>query len=152
MIPIQNFETDGRQCKRDGCAEIMCAQNPRAVIGKTYPGRFGVPADRCPDILAQIANDETDVVLRYWMEKAFIEKKCLPTPTQLRELLQREGIHDAMPVSTVQAFLDALEWPSDVLDERRKKALSDFRRQFLEHGSGAEQISFERWASKTHNV
>lgn len=152
MIPIKNFETDGCQCKRDGCAEVMCAQHPLAVMEQTLPGMFGVPTERCGGIFSQIADDKTDVFFRYWMQKPFLEKKRLPIPTQLRELLKRKGVHDSMPISTVQAVLDTLEWPSDVFDERCKEDLADFRRQLLEHEGSADRVSFERWGDKMHNV
>ncbi|NMG72894.1 hypothetical protein [Parazoarcus communis] len=152
MIPIKNFETDAGQCKYDGCAEIACAQHPRTVISEALPGRFGVPTDKCPYILSQIADDKLDVVFRYWMKQTFIEKKLLPTPAELRELLQRKGVQDAVPVSTVEAVLDGFEWPAYVLDERSKKALSDFGRQLAEHGAGAEQIRFARWHGEMHNA
>lgn len=152
MISIKNFETDGRKCKRDGCAEIMCAQHPRAVVGETFPGLFGVPTERCGEIFSQIADDKLDVTFRYWMKKVFIEKKRLPYPSQLRELAQREGVQDAMPFCTVETILDAHEWPPIATDERRKEALADFHRQLSEHRGCAEQVSFVRWRVLMHNV
>jgi len=152
MIPIKNFERDARQCKHDWCTEVTCAQHPRAEIEEALPGLFGVPTERCGEILSQIADDKHDVVMRYWMKKVFIEKKRLPYPSELREIAQREGVEDAMPFSVVEAILDAHEWPPKASDERRKKALEDFRRELFEHSSSTEQVSFAGHGDQRHNV
>ena len=143
MIPIKHFEADGRQCQRDGCNEVLCAQHPLAVMEKALPGLFGVPTERCPQILAEIADDQIDVVLRYWMQKTFLEKKALPMPSQLRQILERKGMEDPMPFSAVEAVLNAHEWPSVTMDERREKSIADFRREIVEHAECCGQIA--RW-------
>lgn len=142
MISVKDFDSIGRKCKCDGCAETTCRQNALFVPSSALPTRFGIPTDRSPNILGLIADDETDVVLRYWVKQTFVEKKILPTPTELHELLKGKGVKDAMPISAVQAVLDAFEWPAYVLDQRRKEALADFGRQLSEHGYGSVHISF----------
>lgn len=152
MISVKDLDSIDRYGKCDGCAEIMCVQNPRAVVGKAPPGRFRIPTDKCPNILMQIADHKVDIVLRYWMQKVFVKKKRPPTPTQLRELLKSKGVEDSMPVSAVQAVLNAAEWPPNVLDERSKESFADLHRQLTVHRCGAKHVSFVRWAEIRHNV
>ena len=128
MIPIKDFESISRKCKCDGCAETTCRENASFVPSSALPTTFGITTDRCPNILYLIADDKVDIVLRYWVKQTFIEKKFLSTPFELRELLKSKGVKDSMPVSVKQVVFDAFEWPSDILDERRKKVLADSRR------------------------
>lgn len=143
MIAIKDFGLPFRQCKRDGCAEITCAQHPRAVIGETLPGRFGIPTDKCPDILSQVSDDKLDVIFRYWVKNVLIKKKQLPFPPQLREIAEREGVKDSMPFNAVEAVLDAIEWPAAISDERRKEAIANLFGDVRQEIHGSPQI--RRW-------
>lgn len=137
VVAIEDFDAFGRKCKCDRRTETTCRRNASFVPGSALPTRFGIPTDRCPNILGLIADNVVNAILRYWVKQTFVEKKILPVPTEFRKYAQREGVHDSMPFSAAQAILDSCEWPSTTLDERRKEALADFGRQLLEHGSGA---------------
>ena len=128
MIPIKDFESISRECKCNWCAKTTCRENASFVPSSALPTIFGITTDCCPNILYLITDDEVDIVFRYWVKHIFIEKKFLSTPFKLRELLKSKGVKDSMPVSVKQVVLDAFEWPSDILDERRKKVFANSRR------------------------
>jgi len=89
MMTIKYPESGGSVCDYNGCTEVSCPANDLYLRVNTHFRLGEVITGRCPRIIEYCADKRINVALRVWVKDVFIDKKRVPLPPEIDELVKK---------------------------------------------------------------